>query len=363
MKLIFCHIGSPLPPHLLENLVRTAKIFPNIPIHLIKSHEYEITREYQQIPRLEIFEYDSTDSHRALFEQSTLDTKFRRGFWRATLERLIAISEHVISHLEGPFLHVESDVLLMKSFPFKDLQLIKNPTWGFYNEFRDVASLLYIPSSDSAQWLLHKINKELVLNPNHTDMTILKAISNSNRDLVRYFPMGLPFIQNSYSKSSESEREDIFSRTININGLFDSAAIGMWLTGLDPRNNYGLVKYFDMSFINNGDSLVDPSKLKLHFENEFESYFDSQGVKLQIHCLHIHSKNTAIFKQGDIRKMKFMRYFKHGASSKSKFQSTVFFSLLKDSIKNRELVRFVAFAPGFRTVTKNILRCKKILLG
>lgn len=362
MKLIFCHIGSPLPSHLIENILRTRKLFPNLPIHLIKSHEFNVSQELCKIPQLGTFDLENINEYQELLRNSTLDLNFRRGFWRATLERLFAISAHAMIQSQGPFLHIESDVLLMKTFPFAELQTNKNPTWSFYNELRDVASLLYLPSSETAQWLLLELKRELSKNPSHTDMTILKSVSQSNPNIIRYFPMGMSFLRNENSTTAFSELESINSRTIEIDGIFDSAAIGMWLTGMDPRNNYGHTKYFDTSFIDNGDSWIDPSKLKFDFEKKYEVYVVSPQEGIPIHSLHVHSKDVSIFQSEDLNNCDFVAYYKHGTSSMAKFSFSTFVSLLRDSIESGSVLRFFAFAPGFRVLSTRILQLRDSLI-
>lgn len=359
MNLLFCHIGSSLPKHLLENIVRTSSLFPSFQIDLIKDKKHRLPPKLLKIKQLRVFDYDYPTEYQRLFDKSEHDLKFRNGFWRSTLERLIAICHHLKDQENFPYLHIESDVILMQTFPFGELTKVNQLTWGFYNQLRDVASLIYVPNKNASEWLLAELLKEFVSHPNHTDMTILKSVSKSKSHNVRYFPMELNTLRNRKNPTSTLDLEDILARTVEIEGIFDSAAIGMWLTGIDPHNNYGVQKYFDRSFIDNGDSLIDPSGRKFEVEGDFELHVVAEGKKIPIHCLHIHSKDLGVFKQKNLKKTHFMQVYKTEVSTQSKFRIKVIGKLIWDAIKNQELLKFVAFAPRIRIVTRQFLKLKK----
>ena len=84
----FVHLGGPPPKHLLLNLNKTNRLFPNISLYLITDHPEYFTRLHSDIV---VFKYTRSENHKITFDK--LDDKFRSGFWTLTIERLYALEQ------------------------------------------------------------------------------------------------------------------------------------------------------------------------------------------------------------------------------------------------------------------------------
>ena len=361
VNLIFCHLGSQPPKHLIENLVLTRSRFPLLPIHLITSKETENKLDNFSSDEIYTHVYNPSGHVTDILSKQTADISFRQGFWRYTIERLIAVCEYINEKNLQSALSVESDMLLLPNFPMEDLVNIKNLAWGLYNENRDVGSLVFVPNPKKSTWLLNTLLAELNLNSDHTDMTILRKISDTNRSEIRYFPVPIMEMFNVNSSAPNSFIIDLKSRLLSLNGVFDSAALGMWLTGQDPRNNYGSYKLFSQSNVKNGDSLLDPSKLELFIERG--SLYAKFGIeKMEIHCLHIHSKNIEIFAPNLRLIERNISLFKKTGKSILKMKWSIFLSLFFQALQEKKVISFIAFMPGMNRVSKPLLVLTRVLL-
>ena len=75
-----------------------------------------------------------------------------------------------------------------------------------------------------------------------------------------------------------------------VNSIFDAAAIGQYLGGVDPRN----IPYDTTGFINEG-CVFDPSNFKYKWINSEPFMVLENGHEVKINNLHIHSKNLKRF--------------------------------------------------------------------
>ena len=296
VRAVFIHLGESPAEHLWLNIKRHLKLFPQIPVHLI----YSSSRHERRIPR---------GCDRFYLDINTLDPKltrsrdiiFRRGFWSHTLSRLFSLP---ILHEQFPsdsLLHIESDVLLLPDFPWNDFRSQGTMGWQQFNFERDVASLLFVPNLNFSRILSELLNQSLARNPSHTDMTILREIRRENPKVVDYLPIvdsGIsailnPHFQNTQQILRESQNSVFFGK-----GIFDSAAIGMWLLGHDPRNTYGKFLLHDTGIMDTGQTPIDPKNLEYELTSSGHlKVFDKSDInkKTSLWSLHVHSKEKKLF--------------------------------------------------------------------
>jgi hypothetical protein len=255
------------------------------------------------------------------------DTKFRQGFWRYTIERLFAISFFHEKYPEAGVLHIESDVLLLPSFPFEEVESYEKIRWMTYNETHDVSALLYSPSLKQSQWLVEHLMEELSRDLFLTDMTALSTIRRNNPYSVETFTD----IKEAFNKRSE--------------GAFDSAAIGMWLCGQDPRSHYGILKLH-----NNGEFIsksidFNPASFKYMYSSDKGLQITHNSTLVTVHCLHIHSKSLKMFDLNWASELEKYVDLSGNASPVSRFSPRVFFSLIRQNIEQKTIIPFLAGMP------------------
>jgi hypothetical protein len=313
MQFVFVHLGPAKAKYLPSNLKRLQKIFPEVPTTLI--HTEDVDRRLLRLPKVRYYEYLNTN-HQTL-SNLVHDEKFRRGFWFHSLERIFALSEWAQASKESRFLHVESDVLLLPTFPISFFESLNSLAWTRFNQGSDVATFIYSPDSQQASWLSAKIQDFVRSNETATDMTALSAVSHEYPKSVYILP----------SDFSDTESSHI--------GIFDPAQYGMWLTGEDPRNHFGMLK----RYVNHAISPIQPSKNKYKFENLNELRVIRGNDSLLLHNLHIHSKRRSLF--GPFWRLRLWADIKLSSNQlfPNRFSPLAFMAVLKDVQKRHPTIK------------------------
>jgi hypothetical protein len=133
----------------------------------------------------------------------------------------------------------------------------------------------------------------------------------------------------------------------------------MWLCGIDPENNHGKLNLHDSSFIDSGDSFINPSNTKYRLSKENELFFKSKEKWIPIFNLHVHSKDyklLSIHAEGELGK--FVLYSEKGNGLlKKKIES--YFRVYSKHIKERDLFRYMCTHPKIYLLVKKILKLVK----
>lgn len=357
MTIVLVHLGKKPDVHFWRNLEKIASDFPAFQVVGIINQGMQIRNNFPS--RISFFEYIPEVAVDEIFSRHKLDHNFRDGFWRFTIERLFAVIQFHKLHPSKKLLHVESDVLILPNFPFGTICQSNEILWCRFNESKDVSTLLYLPNLSASITFEKKLFNALGVNNKHTDMTLLSYLARED-STIRIFPTfnsKFPELANSLNKSLDfSEYSNCTSG--NFSGIFDSAAMGMWLTGIDPRNYYGITKIHDRGIIDNGDSYVDPSKYNYSFEEDCRLFLTNNGVKLEVFCLHIHSKNLKIF--GENWKKELTRYTIQSSQKKTLFEFNliILIKLIFINIRQKTLVSFIGGIPIVQTLRRNARRMR-----
>lgn len=361
---VFIHLGKSPARHLWINLDRHLRMFPEINPTVIIDHE----SHRNHVPKnVKIYVYRR--KLKLLSREFLLahDLNFRRGFWRFSLERFLAFYEYHQEYPNHSMLHIESDMLLMPNFPWILFEKIHKPMWSNYNEERDVAALLFFPSLVSHEKFIYHLTSLLRNNPLHTDMTILREIRikrmKNEVDLFPSLSCRVPELINNLNKSSGGALNPVMNNEVFFEGVFDSAAIGMWLIGHDPRNYYGMTRIHDNSPIINGDSLVDPTRIVFKKTNS-EVWISSPTTNQQINLwsIHVHSKSLKVFNSNWSHELD-----KYILMSKSKnifksFNVGVLIEMMIESIKSKTLHKFIYGIPFVQKLRYTLHVVKKFTL-
>lgn len=215
------------------------------------------------------------------FSKTSLDKSFRGGFWTLTSLRFFYIYEFMKKYDIKNVIHLENDVLIYYN--------CDNILDNFENQFvylpfdtftRNIASIMYIPS--------HEIFKIVLDNYNFTknDMDNFYNIKNKT-NLIKTLPICPKNNSNNKEIQFVTENYDKF------NYIFDAAAMGQYLGGIDTRNDSNntvgfinetcVIKYNNFKFFWITTNDIKRPFLKIG-ENEFP-----------IFNLHIHHKDLYNF--------------------------------------------------------------------
>jgi hypothetical protein len=212
-----------------------------------------------------------------------IDKMFRNGFWELTSKRFFYIYSLMKSYNLKDVIHIENDVLVYYNCNSLLELLDKNKIYFPIDSYkRAVASIMYIPNQVIFGSILSKydINQSDMLNFARIQKLIPNAFEN--------FPIGF----REMNFSSEQQHVTRLFDTFKI--IFDGAAIGQYLGGIDPRNTPGntigfiskecVIKYNTYQFIWNNIN-----------KNGNKPYLSYRGNIIPIFNLHVHSKKLINF--------------------------------------------------------------------
>lgn len=362
---VFVHLGKSPATHLWRNLKRHADLFPEIETYVILDQLSHVKSIPDGINSY-VFKRESQFLNEAIF--SAHDQKFRRGFWRFSLERLFALNEFHKNHPHRKILHIESDVLLLPNFPWNWLSNSELPLWNNYNQDRDVSALLYFPDYARHLKFIEHVQVELTKNPKHTDMTVLAALRKDGEVICSLFPSLNPEIMDLLNVLNQSNSD--FIRHVSLtdvfeNGVFDGAAIGMWLTGHDPRNNYGKALLHDASPLVSGDSLIDPRAVAYEMDEVGNLFLVSRstGNRVSLWNLHVHSKSLELFSENWEAELHRYIVLAQSTTEIPFFKAAALGEMFIQSLKGRTFLRFIIGLPFVHKSRRSLSPVKRYIMS
>ena len=354
IRIVLVHLGKKIPSYALDNIKRLSVNFPNFQITLI--HEKSEKCNFEKYENVSDFIYDRDLNRTPPELDLSFDPKFRNGYWRFTIERFYALAQLHNMFPEEKFLHIESDILLFPNFPFSLFREIELLSWMEMDSIRDIGAIVFSPNAHETDWLCSQITMLLRENGFITDMKILNLISRKDSNRVCILPTtkkGFGLLPNSVSKANNlsisTRNSELFSR---FGGFFDAASVGMWLVGIDPRNNYGKTIIRNTDGIIKGGTYLDPSTFNYVVDQRDYLYITIESEEFPVWNLHIHTKDRLIFR--DLQNKKLKKLVKESAIDRgltTKFNIVIFLRLLRENFLNGTLIKYLAFSPIFSSST------------
>ncbi len=353
MKIVLVYLGKSIPNYFWDNVKHLLKIQATYDIHIVTSG-YRVQCPVKN-ERVKYFNYKSDRKLDDILSKLEIDHEFRDGFWRYSLERLFAITQHHKNFPNEPLLHFESDILVMPNFPFRVFETLETIYWTRVDAMRDVASIISIPSNTESDSFERSMLEIVESAKSIDDMKIMSIIAHASKTKIEI----LPSISSSKSLMFCKQADELVLDSISIErnfdtfkGIFDPASIGIWLTGTDPRNYFGVTKRYENSHLIANGVYVNPDKA--HYEiDEFGNLgFREFDTFIPIYNLHIHSKNRRYFQGSYLKQL----HKDVTLSQKGKVSSTisirVFGSLLLQNWKKGTLIHFLSWLPVVRVIKK-----------
>jgi len=207
---------------------------------------------------------------------SRINNTFRNGFVQLTSYRFIAIYEYMKQHNINNIIHIENDVLIYKKIDkFHNMNKL---LLTMDSKNRCIPGLMFIPN--------HEVLKKCldIFNPYLIDMQNFSYCYHTLTDYVDTLPI---FIEDNNITKMITKNFKYY------NAIFDAAAIGQYLGGVDPRNVAGDTK----GFINE-TCVIDYSKYTFIWKKENNKnipYIIVNHNEYPIVNLHIHCKNLIQF--------------------------------------------------------------------
>lgn len=302
MFFILVNIGKECPGHIAD-CVRQLFLFNNSVYFIADEFSKEI-KELSHDSRLQLIEIDSLPksvNHKAFENLNKLDGEWRNGFWRYAVERFFIIEDFLAQYNVTDVLHVEHDNLIY--FNSADyLPFFKKCKKGIAlpadSDIRCIPSLVYIKDASAITDFCAFYNNKCTNKP-ITDMKAFSLYMNEKRC------DSLPVVPEIYTKKKlflhSKTGHVVFKKQIFSNnqllcgGVFDAAAFGQYVGGVDPRND----STDTVGFINE-TAVYSPSEFEIIWREESKlsaPYISFKGsTDIPLLNLHIHSKNLHRFR-------------------------------------------------------------------
>lgn len=287
VDIVIVHTGNEFPDYINDCISQLKKYEFNI--HLIISECLINYLNHDDIIVVKAEDYFN-DSYNS-YEIYNHDSSFRDGFWKRTSSRFFLIASYSKINNLSSFFHLENDNLI-----FSDLTNQRNildssnyeMSVVIDSENRCIPSIMWFSDSNICQELSDYIFRNNTVN----DMVNIFNFFKEHTDSV----INLPILPNSSNISLSSTTGIKYSGFINysnlyneMNSIFDGAAIGQYLSGIDTRNN----PRDTIGFINE-TTIFNVSEFEYIWENN-EPYMINGIIKIKICNLHIHSKDLKKF--------------------------------------------------------------------
>ena len=287
MILVYCFIG-PLPNYAIDT-IHQARLFYDGKIYFIISDSTSQYIPILQKYNVDIILYDDVISSEFndIVKKNTRkfnichDLKGREKLFIYSFERFFSLHKLMDKYNLTNVFFVELDNLLYddprkweESFNKKDLAFM------FDNYDRCASGVCYIKNKDS----LEELNKsflDFIINSSKfiTEMTAIYEFWDNHKDVVQILPTIWP-----------SNYPEISHQNYNIyNSIFDAAAIGIYIGGVDPVHTNGIIKKGQYWH----HSLINYTNYKYKWEKDEQGrnipyIFNNEWIRLN--NLHIHSK-------------------------------------------------------------------------
>ena len=269
MKVVFVHIGANSTPTLFNVAEVARQSLPRAEICLI-SDQKNLLRDFPG----SIFQYDPTVVEpfiSSFLKRNRELENVAGGYWINTIRRLFALIQVARLNPDETIIHLESDVYLyadeddLNKYEF-ERDLVSYPR---LSPTRGIASILYSPDLKTLAKFLQDLKTMLSQDSKiENDMDLLGCAL--NMDLAKELP-------------SVPGKDEIPTKT---KFIFDGAAIGQYLLGVDPVHTSGSV----ISGFQNSDYPIELSSLNwsISSDNKINIGYKDRNYKLL--SIHAHSK-------------------------------------------------------------------------
>jgi len=200
-----------------------------------------------------------------------LDKNYRNGFWYNCSMRFVYIYEYMKTNNITDIIHIENDVMIYDNLDNLKDKFNKDKIYlYFYNNETVIPGIIYINNHTNLKNILDNYDM------NKGDMENFGKYFNTS--FVEPFPI-----------ISIDNEETYFNKHFNIfNSIFDGAAIGQYLGGIDKRNDINA----DIGYIND-DCIIKINNYKFYWKkinDLWNPYIEINNNLVKINNLHIHCK-------------------------------------------------------------------------
>ena len=316
LPVVYVHIGSKPAPHLVDTIAQTRHVSPTTPIFVVLSRNTTMAEAVAGQNTTVVFSdtLRPTATHKAYIDSVRRRLGKKRGFWRFATERFFVLEELMAQHGLPALLHLESDNLIFFDVQASEgalRELYPGMAAPFLNDDLCVPGVVYIGDravvADLNAYIARRVADEAVaqrkwyrprfltrvrMGIKLHDMNLLADFRRQEAtDRLKLLPM----VPTGYAMADDrADRQDCrlpyshgFER---LQMIFDGAAFGQYLYGLDPGHHdatgsVGMVN--PLSCVRATDFGFDEFDIA---NRNSEPYLTYRGAKIRLASLHNHSK-------------------------------------------------------------------------
>jgi hypothetical protein len=274
IDLILIHSGNRFPEYINDCIELADR--EGFKIHLITESKFHQRIDNKNVVLADLDKY--IDYRYANYRLDNYNLDFREGFFYRTSSRFILIDNYIQANKIESFFHIENDIALFSDL-IKTKEILEKTSYDtaivMDNTLRCIPSIIWYRNKFSSARMANFIYS----NNKMDDMQNLALYFHYNRDNVTNLPI-VPF-----DLVDELTKINFGNMYSEINSVFDGAAIGQYLYGIDnledpSKNTKGFI---------NESTVFDFSSLSISMDNKPIINLDYK--KIPINNLHMHCKN------------------------------------------------------------------------
>ncbi len=302
--IIYVHLGPSLPAYIYIALEQARLFNPEREICLIANQQAIKSTTYdfnaQKFTTIECETLTYSPEHIVFNKRTPHPAHVLDSFWRKAIERFFFLHEYIAQQNLKEVVHLESDNMLYVDISTiqETLSTYKGIGAVFDSDNRCIPSFVYIADKDAIAHLVQYIGAHA--SQPLFDMQFIAHYRNSSLpDKINHLPLIMPEYVEKYGlvsllRERPSNPSLYVQNCKQFNSIFDAAAIGQHLGGIDPR--HGSLK---IGFINE-TCVFNPSHLLFQWVRDEKArrvpYAIFDGKLYRINNLHIHSKQLEKFR-------------------------------------------------------------------
>jgi hypothetical protein len=294
--IVFVHLGSHLPHYQHESLSQARLFNPKSDIYLLANESALQELQNDSIIPIPCESLTKSEAHQKYLKETQTT-----GFWRVVVERFFYLEEFLRQYQLSSVFHLENDVML-----YRDLSSLVPPFQKHYpnqigatfdNDQRCIPGFMYIDTVEPLTRYVEFVASRAAYGEN--DMALFGHFrSFSYKKWIDHLPIVLPTYADSYPLQTFEGKtvktpSDYFNHFDSFHSLFDAAAFGQYIGGLDPIHHHN-----EPGFINES-CIFNPARFQIHWAQDEQErwipFATFRGETIRLNNLHIHSKNLNNF--------------------------------------------------------------------
>jgi hypothetical protein len=216
-------------------------------------------------------------------DNSKADRDFRGGFWLQTANRFMLIADLMLSLDLKNCLHLENDNVLYFD-PSSKLDVFRaHARFAIpFDRSRAIPGIVWYKDAQIARELANYIRERSDV----PDFDVIRQFCDSKL----FDAKPLPTMSPAYAISKNLSIKNYCDGYEQFGGIFDAAAIGQYVGGVDPRNISGASRFF---LNETSDLNVSQCKVIWDYEKKKRNLIlEIQGEEVKVLSLHAHSKDS-----------------------------------------------------------------------